>query len=88
MIWVAVSPVERLLVDPMLPTQLLVLGAGLRLFQNPDDPFFAEPLPLHAEFSLVFLPENSLLTWTVLWGEGQMCTAHNNKIRVGLHCTY
>ena len=55
----------------MLPTQLLVLGPCLRLFQNPDDLFFGESFPLHAEFSLVFLPENSLSKWTVLWGERQ-----------------
>ena len=30
--------------------------------------FFSESFPLHSEFSLVFLPENSLSKWTVFWG--------------------
>ena len=47
-------------------------SAGLGLLQCPENLFFSESLPLHAEFSLVFLPENSLSKWTVLWGERQL----------------
>ena len=72
--------VKRLLADPMLPTQILVLCSCLGFLQNPDDLFFAESFPLHDEFSLVFLRENPLCGWTVLLGGGHQDRLQHNHI--------
>ena len=64
-------PVECLLGDPIFAAEVLFLDSGLGFLSHPDDLSFTESFPLHDESSLVFVPENSPSTWTVLWGEGQ-----------------
>lgn len=63
------ATVERLFRDPVLPTELLVVAAGLRLFEDCDDLFFGKSFSLQVSFLL--LPENSLWLWSYLRGGGQ-----------------